>query len=335
MPLAWTNVPRASSNVPLVIAHRGASGYRPEHTLSAYRTAIELGADGVEPDLVATSDGVLVIRHDNEISRTTDVAAHSEFAERRTTKTVDGIELTGWFTEDFTWEEICSLRAVEPLPHIRWESAAHDRTEPILRFEDLLRMLGDAPTVRLVAEIKHASYFAAIGIHLDVLFADALERAGWLGGDRLIVESFELSFFEKIRARVRARFVYLIEARGTPADDPTTPYAHTLTDEGLSGLVGRVDGISVSKKLLLQTDGTGAVTSTDLVERAHAAGLLIYGWTLRAENRFLLAAHRDGNLPSAFGNWPVEFGLILASGIDGVFADHPDLALEARSRLNP
>lgn len=321
--------------VPLVIAHRGASGYHPEHTLSAYRIAVGLGADGVEPDLVATKDGVLVIRHENEISKTTDIAAHPEFSERRTTKTVDGKVLTGWFTEDFTWDELQTLRATEPLPGIRHGNTRHDGKEPIQRFEDLLRMLDDhGPTVGVVAEVKHATYFRGLGIHLDVLFAEALERAGWLDDERLTVESFELSFLDRVRdLGVRARFVYLLEASGCPADDPGTPYASARTDEGLRGLAGRVDGISVDKKLLLQKDPHGRIGTTDLVERAHAAGLVIFCWTLRAENRFLDRQHRVGGVEWDIGNWAAEFALILESGIDGVFSDHPDLAIEVRDRI--
>ena len=328
-------MPNPFSKVPLVIAHRGASGYHPEHTLSAYRIAVGLGADGVEPDLVATKDGVLVIRHENEISRTTDVAAHPEFSERRTTKTVDGKVLTGWFTEDFTWDELKTLRATEPLPGIRHGNTVHDGKEPIQRFQDLLQMLDDhSPTVQVVAEVKHASYFRSLGIHLDVLLAEALDRAGWVDDERLTVESFELSFLDRIRARgVRARFVYLVEASGCPADDPETPYAWVRTDEGLRSLAGRVDGISVDKKLLLHKDVHGRIVTTDLVERAHAAGLVIFCWTLRAENRFLHPQHRSGGVEWDIGNWAVEFALILESGVDAVFSDHPDLAIEVRDGI--
>ncbi|MBC7723828.1 MAG: glycerophosphodiester phosphodiesterase [Burkholderiaceae bacterium] len=321
--------------VPLVIAHRGASGYHPEHTLSAYRLAVGLGADGVEPDLVASSDGVLVIRHENEISNTTDVASRPEFAARRTTKTVDGMPLTGWFTEDFTWAELSTLGATEPIPDIRSNNVKHNGREPILRFVDLLAMLdAHGPTVEVIAEIKHASYFAGLGLHLDELFAAALEEAGWLNDERLTVESFELSFFDRIRALgVRSRFIYLIEADGFPADDPLTSYASSRTDVGLRGLSERVDGISVDKKLLLETDDSGTLRVTDLVDRAHAVGLVIFCWTLRAENRFLSPQHRVGGTDWDIGDWPAEFALILHSGIDGVFSDHPDLVIEVRDTI--
>ncbi|MEO7123053.1 MAG: glycerophosphodiester phosphodiesterase family protein [Lacisediminihabitans sp.] len=331
--------------LPMVIAHRGASGYRPEHTRSAYVLAIELGADAVEPDLVTTSDGVLVIRHENEISGTTDVAAHPEFAALRTTKTVEGEKLTGWFTEDFTWTELSTLRARERLPKLRPDNRNFEGEDGILRFSDLLEILDAAPPIAatgrrvgLVAEIKHASYFASIGMPLDVLFAAELARAGWDDDERLTVESFETTVLGQIRDRgIRARYIFLLEASGGPADHPQKLYADHLTPEGLAALaagdgVPRVDGISVDKQLLLATDACGT-TLTDLVDRAHAAGLAIFCWTLRAENRFLVMDLRIGTSPAAHGNWRREFELILGSGIDGVFADQADLALQVRAAL--
>lgn len=374
---------------PIVIAHRGASGYRPEHTRSAYLLAIEQGADAVEPDLVSTSDGVLVIRHENEISGTTDVSSHPEFADRRTTKAIEGVSLTGWFTEDFTWEELSTLHARERLPRLRKANRAFDGHDGILRFSDLLELLDAAPPtpetgrpVGLVAEIKHASYFESIELPLDELFAAELARAGWGGPGvaqdaRLTVESFETGVLGKIRDRgIRARYVFLLEASGAPADHPERPYADYLTSEGLAelagaptanrepgvvgepGLVGEprlhdglggtaktteanrmrgglgLDGISVDKQLLLRADDAGRTNGvTELVDRAHAAGLAIFCWTLRAENRFLPADLRLGVSSAAFGNWRHEFGLLMRSGLDGVFADQPDLALEVRASL--
>ena len=174
--------------VPLVIGHRGASGYRPEHTRSAYELAIALGADAVEPDLVASRDGVLVLRHENEISGTTDVADRPEFADRRTTKRIEGADVTGWFTEDLTWAELSTLTVRERLPELRPRSAEHDGTGGMLRLSDLLRFLdaADRP-VGLVAEIKHAAYFESIGLPLDALVADELQAAGWAGDERLTI----------------------------------------------------------------------------------------------------------------------------------------------------
>lgn len=328
---------------PLVIGHRGASGYRPEHTREAYELAFALGADAVEPDIVATRDGVLVLRHENEISGTTDVATRPEFADRRTTKTIDSVTLTGWFTEDFTWAELATLRAVERLPAVRQHSATFDGVSPVLRLRDLLPIVDAASertgrALQLVAEIKHASYFASIGLPLDELFA--AEIAGWASRDRLIVEAFEQTVLHEIRDRgVPARYTYLVESSGSPADlvarygRKALSYAAHLTNAGLGRLARTVDAISVDKKLLLATDAAGRVIGpTDLVARAHAVGLAVYTWTLRAENRFLAKNFRRGSNGRDFGQWRQEFDVILSSGVDGVFADQPDLVLAALDR---
>ena len=326
--------------LPIVIAHRGASGYRPEHTRAAYELAIDLGADAIEPDIVASKDGVLVLRHENDISATTDVAKHPEFAARRTTKSIDGARLTGWFTEDFTWEELRTLRARERLAGIRPANTEHPE-QPLLRLADLIHLLDAADrSVGLVAELKHASYFEAIGLPLDRLLADELRAAGWADDPRLTVESFETTVLGRLRDRGLNRdAVFLLEADGSPADGAETDgvamqYSDYLTDSGLAAVAGTVDGISVNKQLLLRTDAAGnAIGVTDLVDRAHAAGLSVFGWTLRAENRFLPRNFRRGASRNAFGDWMAEFQLIMHSGVDGVFADQPDLALRARAEL--
>jgi glycerophosphoryl diester phosphodiesterase len=321
---------------PLVIGHRGASGYRPEHTRAAYELAFALGADAVEPDIVATKDGVLVLRHENEISGTTDVAQHPEFAGLRTTRVVDGASHTGWFTEDFTWEQLSTLRARERLPAIRTGSATFDDRFPILRLSDLLSII-DEQSERLgrelvmVAEIKHATHFEGVGLPLDELFA--AEVAGWASGGNLIVESFEQTVLGKLKERgTPGRYVYLVENGGSPADlvarfgSRALPYSAHLTPAGLSRLAAEVDGVSVDKALLLRPDAaTGALETTDLVDRAHTAGLLAFTWTLRAENRFLPRSLRRGSAGRDFGDWAGEFGLILGTGVDGIFADQPDL----------
>lgn len=327
---------------PLVIAHRGASGYRPEHTRSAYELALAMGADAVEPDIVPTRDGVLVLRHENQISGTTDVAKRPEFAARKTTKTIDGKKLTGWFTEDFTWAELSTLRSIERLPKIRKSNTSFNGLDGILRLRDLFAILDASKReVCLVAEIKHASYFESIGLPIDELFAAELTDAGWLARPRLTIEAFEESVLHKIRARgVHGPLVYLIEASGSPSDlvaadgKAAATYASQLTDAGLAELAKRVDGISVDKRLLLRTDAAGnTIGITTVVDRAHAAGLTVFCWTLRAENQFLGKNLKRGDDASQFGDWLGEFQLIMASGVDGVFADQPDLAVEARARL--
>lgn len=315
-----------------MIGHRGASGYRPEHTAAAYELAFRLGVDAVEPDIVASKDGVLVLRHENEISGTTDVADRPEFADRRSTKVIDGSSLTGWFTEDFTWAELSTLSARERLPELRQAAATFDGAAGILRLRDLIELM--PPGVIMVAEIKHATYFESIGLPLDSLFAE--EIRGWATAENLIVESFEQTVLGQIRDRgIPGRFVYLLESSGSAPDlrarfgRQALPYSAQLTNAGLARLADEVDGISVDKKLLLRTDATGAVVgTTDLVERAHAAGLEIYTWTLRAENRFLGKGMRRGRASRDFGDWRREFRLILDTGLDGVFADQPDLVRE-------
>jgi glycerophosphoryl diester phosphodiesterase len=327
----------------LVIGHRGASGYRPEHTRAAYELAFALGADAVEPDIVATKDGVLVLRHENEISGTTDVADHPEFADRSATKRIDGVSLTGWFTEDFTWAELSTLRAVERLPQLRQHSSSFDGMQPILRLRDLLDLLDEVRdrtgrAIQLVAEIKHPTYFASIGLPLDELIAAELER--WNSPDRLIVECFEQGVLTQLQERgVEARYVYLLESRGSAPDQVARfgrralPYSAQLTASGLARLAHEVDGVSVDKATLLDAGKDGTVRVTDLVSRAHDAGLSVFTWTLRPENRFLTPAHRTGTMPRDWGDWRREFGLILGTGIDGIFVDHPDLGVAARDGL--
>lgn len=299
-----------------------------------------MGVDAVEPDIVASRDGVLVLRHENEISGTTDVASRTEFTERRTTKVIDGQKLTGWFTEDFTWAELKTLRVRERLPKLR--GRAFDGEFGILRLTDLLDLLDDRGGVGMVAEIKHATYFESIGLPLDELFAAELGSAGWRSDPRLTVESFETGVLRQLRGRgIDARYVFLLEASGAPADEVAArgrdarTFAEYLTSEGLADLAASgIHGISVDKRLLLTTDASGQVIgTTDLVDRAHAAGLTVFCWTLRAENNFLAKNFRKAGGPKEYGTWLDEFRLIMRTGLDGVFADQPDLAIEARAGL--
>ncbi len=320
---------------PLVIGHRGAPGYRPEHTRSSYELALSMGVDAVEPDVVATRDGVLVIRHENEISTTTDVADRPEFAARRRTKRFAGMELTGWFTEDFTWAELSTLRCRERIPELRPDSAAYDDQEPILRLLDLLAILdAEERPVRLVLEVKHAAYFAAIGLDLIPLIERDLHEAGWWGEEeRLIVESFEPTVLDRLRERgLPATYVYLMEADGAPADlvlargaaAPT--YRDELSRPGLDALVGRVDGISLDKSIILAPNRLGHATMhSSAVADAHERGLLVYTWTARPENRFLVREFRNGSDPARIGDYEGEWGLLRDAGVDGVFVDHPAL----------
>ncbi|WOQ69171.1 glycerophosphodiester phosphodiesterase family protein [Microbacterium limosum] len=323
---------------PLVIGHRGAPGYRPEHSRSSYDLAFAMGADAVEPDVVASRDGVLVVRHENEISGTTDVADRPEFAGRRTTKTIDGASLTGWFTEDFTWEELATLRCRERLPRIRPASASFDDRQPILRLSDLFDLVRAASIehgreIGIVLEIKHATYFEGIGLDLVPLVEAEVARSA--AGIPLVIEAFESTVLERLRQRgVPATFIYLIGAGGRPADLVATrgadapTYRDTVTPRGLDGLVGRVDGISVDRRVILAPNTLGRATGpTRVVADAHRRGLRVYTWTCRPENAFLVGEFRGSGGPSAFGDYEAEWGVIRDAGVDGVFVDHPDLGV--------
>ncbi|MGX1701109.1 glycerophosphodiester phosphodiesterase family protein [Microbacterium sp. NPDC055357] len=327
--------------LPLVIGHRGAPGYRPEHSRSSYDLALAMGVDAVEPDVVVSRDGVLVVRHENEISTTTDVADRPEFADRRTSKTIDGVELTGWFTEDFTWGELTTLRCRERLPDLRPSSATFDGGQPVLRLRDVLDLvsagsLEQGREIGVVLEIKHATYFASLGWDVAALVASELAEAGWASGDLpLTIESFESTVLVGLRERgIPATYIYLLEASGRPADlvaahgraAPT--YRQTAAPDGLDGLVGVVDGISVDKRMILVPDKLGRLTGPSrVVSDAHERGLRVYTWTCRPENAFLIGQFRSGRVRSAFGDWMGEWKVIRDAGVDGVFVDHPDLGV--------
>ncbi|MCC2029600.1 glycerophosphodiester phosphodiesterase [Microbacterium sp. YMB-B2] len=323
-------MPRKS---PLVIGHRGAPGYRPEHSRSSYELALAMGVDAVEPDVVASKDGVLVIRHENEISGTTDVADRPEFAGRRTTKRIDGQPLTGWFTEDFTWQELSTLRVRERLPEVRATSASFDDAQPILRLTDLLDLVRAGSVehgreIGIVLEVKHATYFAGIGLDLAPLIARDLRAAGWADGELpLVIEAFESTVLGQLRAEgIAASYIYLIEASGQPYDQVAALGAHAksyksvVRPKGLDALVGSVDGISVNKRMLLAPGNT-------IVDDAHARGLKVFTWTARPENAFLAAEFRGDGPRSAFGDYEGEWSVIAGTGVDGVFVDHPDLGV--------
>lgn len=326
---------------PLVIGHRGAPGYRPEHSRSSYDLALSMGVDGVEPDIVVSSDGVLVVRHENEISGTTDVADRVEFAARRTTKTIDGAELTGWFTEDFTWDELSTLRCRERLPKLRASSASFDDEQPVLRLRDVLDLvrvasLEQGREIGVVLEIKHVTYFASIGWDVAALVAEELSEAGWAAGELpLTIEAFESTVLHRLQERgIPATYIYLLEAAGRPFDLVSTlgkdapTYRQTASPAGLDALVGTVDGISVAKRMILAPDKLGRTAGpSSLVADAHARGLRVFTWTCRPENSFLIAQFRRRGGAAAFGDWEGEWAVIRDAGVDGVFVDHPDLGV--------
>jgi len=322
----------------LVIAHRGASADRPEHTLMAYKLAIEQGADFIEPDLVSTRDGQLVARHENEISGTTDVADRPEFAGRRTRKTIDGTTVEGWFTEDFTLAELKRLRARERLPQLRAANAAFDGREGIPTLDEILALVKaeEARTGRrigLYPETKHPSHFRAIGLPLEEPLLAALSRAGYRSRqDPVFIQSFEAGNLEALRLRTDLRLVQLMAAEGGPPDRPGTLYRTMRTPAALKSLARHVDGIGVEKALVIPRDKDGRLaTPTSLVADAQAAGLAVHVWTFRPENYFLPTEYRTGDNPAARGQAAAEIGAFLASGIDGLFSDSVPDAVGARA----
>lgn len=320
-----------------VFGHRGASGYRPEHTLESYALAARLGADYVEPDLVPTRDGVLVCRHENEISTTTDVAARPEFADRRTTKVVDGVAATGWFTEDFELAELRALRAVERIPQLRPANTAHDGRHGVPTFQEVLD-LAEALTAELgrpigvAPETKHPGHFARAGLALEPALVAALDRNGLnRAGARVVVQSFEVGNLRALGDVVDVPLLQLLADAGAPQDlveagDPRT-YADLSTPEGLRGIAAHADYVGPDAGLVLPTDDHGFLTApTRLVDDAQNAGLRVLPYTVRAENAFLPADFRSGGPPAEHGDVRGYHAALREQGIDAVFTDHPDTA---------
>lgn len=335
---------------PLVIGHRGASGYRPEHTLAAYELAINLGADFIEPDLVSTRDGVLVARHENEISGTTDVADHPEFADRRTTKTIDGTSLTGWFTEDFTLAELKTLRARERIPAVRQENTLYDDRFEIPTFEEVVRLARrmtrqTGRNIGIYPETKHPSYFDGIGLSLEeplirVLKGNGLNRRS----ASVFVQSFEVANLRQLAGRSPVKLVQLF---GAPAGRPfdfvlagdTRTYADLATPAGLAQISRYADGIGPPKTSIVPRDSLGnSLAPTTLVDDAHAAGLLVHPYTFRNENTFLPLELRVGDSadPASqilYGKALDEYRMFFELRIDGLFTDNTDTAIEVRKEL--
>ena len=324
---------------PLVVGHRGASGYRPEHTLASYELAARLGADFIEPDLVITKDRVLVARHEPEIGGTTDVAARPEFAARKRTVLLDGVSVTGWFTHDFTLAELKTLRAVERIPQLRQHNTLYDGLFEVPTFQEVLdlrkRLSRELDReIGVFPETKHPTYFRRLGLELETPLVRALRRNGLDRADaKVFVQSFEARNLAALRAeyRLRAPLVFLTGATGGPFDDPKS-YAEYLTPAGLRDLSRYADGIGPEKSQIIPRradDTLGAPTG--LVADAHAAGLKVIPYTFRAENQFLPADLRVGTDPAAYGRAIDEQVAYLRTGLDGLFTDQPDIGVLARA----
>ena len=317
-------VDRTSSLVPTpaVVAHRGASGHRPEHTLDAYRTAIRMGADDIELDLVATRDGVLVARHDLELSATTDVADRPGLAHLCRTLVVDGVEQRGWFAQDLTLSELKRLAARERMPGTRPGSAAHDGAEGVPTLTEVLAMVGAESLRRgrpvgLALELKHAGHHDAIGLPLDVPLLRELTRQDlvhpWA---RVTLMSFEPPVLQRLAHRTRLPVVQLLEP------------GHRVTPDELDRIDEYADGLGAHTSLVLPRDARGAIGApSTLVRDAHRRGLTVHAWTVRAENRFLPTNLRRGSAPAALGDMAGEVRALLAAGVDAVITDHPEEAL--------
>lgn len=348
--LCESAVPDAESDLkkqlfckPLIIAHRGASGYVPEHTLGSYALAITMGADYVEPDLVMTSDGHMVARHDNVLTHTTDVSQHPEFASRNTTKSVDGQEIHGWFTEDFTLAELKTLRAIERMPDIRPGNARMDLAYEIPTLQDILNLvkslqISQRRAIGVYPEIKHSTYFERLGLPIEQLLVDTLHRNGYHGVDApVFIQSFEVNNLKKLRTLTQLRLLQLYESDVSrqPFDqivaNSNLTYGEMGTPEGLKEVANYANAVGPDKSYIISLDDDGKLGDvTSFVADAHAAGLKVHPYTFRAENTFLSAEFRIGEEPSAIGNFRGELEMYIATGIDGLFSDQPNVPVQLR-----
>jgi glycerophosphoryl diester phosphodiesterase len=320
---------------PVVIGHRGAPAYRPEHTLAGFELAIDLGADLIEPDVLVSRDGALVVRHESELSCSTDIAARPEFADRRSTRLVDGVPLTGWFVEDLTLAELRSLRAVEKMPALRPLNTAYDGRFGVLTLAEVVevarrRSTADRP-VEVLAELKAPDGAASAGPAMATLVAAELRRldAADAGGP-VVVQSFDAATLRRLRADLGEGGPRMVQLVGTSAaHDPM------ITPAGLRTISTYAEGVGPGRDRILLRDGTGALTGVSgLVAAAHRAALSVYVWTLRSENVFLPRHLRAGEDPAGRGDAESEARLLLALGVDGLITDSPDIAVAARAELS-
>ncbi|KAG7302361.1 hypothetical protein JYU34_013864 [Plutella xylostella] len=333
---------RPDSCSPLIIGHRGASGYVPEHTLGSYALAITVGADYVEPDIVITKDRQLIILHDNHLSTTTDVADRAEFANRRTTKTVDGTQITSWFTEDFTLDEIKTLRAKERIPQNRPGNARLDGAFQVPTFQEVIDLVkslqvSQRRVIGLYPEIKHSTYFKRLGLPMEKLVVDTLHKNGYVGSKAAVfIQSFEINNLKELKNMTDLRLLQLLdspEVRPADQDQETgITYGEIATREGLQALGQYATAVAPDKSYIIPRDGEGRLLSpTSFVKDAHDAGLKVHPYTFRRENVFLPLEFRSGDASAAaIGDMAGEIKAFLDTGIDGLFTDQADVAVRLR-----
>ncbi|MFJ5262835.1 glycerophosphodiester phosphodiesterase [Streptomyces sp. NPDC088387] len=328
---------------PTIIGHRGASGYRPEHTLGSYQLALDMGAHIVEAgDLVPTRDGHLVCRHEPEIGGTTDVADHKEFTDRKKTKQLDGVATTGWFTEDFTLAELKTLRAIERIPANRPHNTLYNGHWEIPTFEEVLQWQDEQTRKRgkqvwIYPELKHPTYFRKQGLALEERVAKVLRKYGrnkW--NSPVILQSFEPTSIQRMNKLVDNPLVVLLSGASTrPWDfvetgDPRTT-ADLVKPAGLREIASYAQGIGPTVDLIIPKDAAGNFTKpSTLVADAHRVGLILHPYTMRNENPFLPPAFRKGSDADAYGDVFAVYQAYFETGIDGVFTDQPDTGLLAR-----
>ncbi|MEE4315452.1 MAG: glycerophosphodiester phosphodiesterase family protein [Erythrobacter sp.] len=311
----------------LIIAHRGASAERPEHTLAAYERAIDQGADYIEPDLVVTKDLVLVARHENELSGTTDVATREEFEDRRRDKIIDGQRVAGWFAEDFTLAELRTLRVKERIPSLRPANARFDGLYQVPTLAEIVKLLRAKEAtmkgqrrVGIYPELKHPNFMLQdAGIDMVDLLLRDFRELGITPENPVFIQSFEIAPLQRLKQREGGfKLVQLVAPIGGPADEPAMRYAEMVTPTGLAEIAKYADAVGAHISLILKPDGS----PTSLVADARAAGLAVHAWTVRPENEFLPPMLRTGTDPKGRGCGDTKLALLLEkAGVTGIFTD--------------
>lgn len=347
--LALTDPARAATPAasPIVIGHRGASAYRPEHTAMSYKLAIQMGADFIEPDLVMTRDGVLVARHENEIGRTTDVARHPEFANRKVTRTIDGETFTGWFVEDFTLAELKTLRSRERRPDARPESARYDGQESVFTLQEIIDIAkagaaAQGRPVGLYVELKNPDYFRSVGLPMEKALIDVLAANGLNTADApVIIQSFFPSALVALRSMTPIKLMFLVNSQPPPASilaaNHIARWSDVWSPDGLKKIASFADIVGPETQIILPRDAEGrSLPASDFVADAHAAGLKVHVWSVNPENLDLPVDLRCGDPSSPgfghrLGDVETEARRLFARGIDGAFSDAPDMLVKVRA----